>query len=158
MALVKSLVQKLNGRGRLRLPVEGEERVHIEAERVFQDFVGKVKLAVQVEVLPAHGRAGGEGIGHRLALGRRGLQQILVEVQAIPAHNHVLDQPFAGIGQSLLFLAGVGNLSVLAVKHGLGERMHAFELVQLVVDALAQGLVVHVAEQKFGAHHPAQLA
>lgn len=33
--------------------------------------------------------------------------------------------------------------------------MRAFELVQLVVDALAERLVVHVSEQEFGAHYPA---
>ena len=36
--------------------------------------------------------------------------------------------------------------------------MGAFELVELVVDALAQVLVVHVAQQELGAHRPAQLA
>ncbi len=74
LALVKSLVQRLNERAGWGLPLEGEKSLHIEAERVFQGFVGKVKLAVQVDVLPAHGRAGGDGIGHRLALGRRGLE------------------------------------------------------------------------------------
>ena len=72
MALVKSLVQRLNERAGWGLPLEDRKGLHIEAERVFQGFVGKVKLAVQVEVLPADGRTGGDGIGHRPALGRRG--------------------------------------------------------------------------------------
>jgi len=74
LALVKSLVQRLNERAGWGLPLEGKKRLYIEAERVFQGFVGKVKLAVQVDVLPAHGRAGGDGIGHLLALVRRGLE------------------------------------------------------------------------------------
>ena len=74
MALVKSLVQRLNERAGWGLPLEGKKVLHIEAERVFQGFVGKVKLAMQVDVLPTHGRAGGDGIGHRLAFGGRGLE------------------------------------------------------------------------------------
>ena len=74
MALVKSLVQRLNERAGWGLPLEGKKRLYIETERVFQGVVGKVKLAVPVEVLPAPGRTGGDGIGHRLALGRRCLE------------------------------------------------------------------------------------
>jgi hypothetical protein len=66
-----------------------------------------------------------------------------------------LHQPFAGIGQLLLFLAGVRNLAVLSLEHGPRERMGALELVELVVDAFAQVLVVHVAQQEFGAHRSA---
>jgi hypothetical protein len=47
--------------------MEDKKGLYIEAERVFQGFVGKVKLAV----LPADGQTGGDGTGHRLALGRR---------------------------------------------------------------------------------------
>ena len=53
MALVKSLVQRLNEWAGWGLPLEGKKRLSIEAERVFQGFVGKVKLAMQVDVLPA---------------------------------------------------------------------------------------------------------
>lgn len=109
-------------------------------------------------MLPAHGRAGNDGISHRLTLSGQVLQQILVEVQTIPVHNHALDQPFAGIGYLLLLLTGVRNLPVSAVKDNPGERMDALKLVELVVDALAPVLVVHVAQQKFGAHRLAQLA
>ena len=72
--MVKSLVQKLNGRAGSLLPVEGQQGLDIEAERVFEGVVGEVKLAVQVDMLPADGRAGGDGVGHRLTLGRRGLK------------------------------------------------------------------------------------
>ncbi|WP_243650989.1 DUF3500 domain-containing protein [Hymenobacter gummosus] len=73
LALVKSLVQKLNGRGGWLLPSEGKKCVQIEAQRIFQRFVGEIEFAVQVDVLPAHRRAGSDGVGHSLALGRRGL-------------------------------------------------------------------------------------
>ena len=74
MALVKSLVQRLNERAGWGLPLEGKKGLYIEAERVFEGLIREVKFAVQVDVLPAHGRAGGDGIGYLLALGRRGLE------------------------------------------------------------------------------------
>jgi hypothetical protein len=52
----------------------------------------------------------------------------------------MLHELFAGVGYLLLFLACVGNLAVLAVEHGPGEGMGAFELVQLAFNALAQTL------------------
>lgn len=53
--MVKDLVQKSSARVGKRFPIEGHEGFGIEAERVLEGFVGEVKLAVQVEVLPAHG-------------------------------------------------------------------------------------------------------
>ena len=61
---------KRRGRG---LPSESKKGLYIEAEQIFQD-VGEVKLAVQVNVLITHGRANSDGIGHRPALGRWGLE------------------------------------------------------------------------------------
>jgi hypothetical protein len=72
-ALVKSLVQKLNGRVKSLLQVKGQQGLNIEAQRALERVVGEVKLAGQVDMLPAHRRAGGNGVGHRLALSRRGL-------------------------------------------------------------------------------------
>jgi len=66
MALVKRLVQRVNEWSRWRLPVE--------AEGIFWGVVREIELAVQVDVLRAHGRAGGDGISYGLALGRRGLE------------------------------------------------------------------------------------
>lgn len=44
------------------------------------------------------------------------------------------------------------------MKHSPCERVGAFELVELVVDALAQVLVVYVSQQEFGTYRPTQLA
>lgn len=43
-------------------------------------------------MLPTHGRYAGDGIGQGLPLGRRSLEQLLVQAQAVPAHNQILDQ------------------------------------------------------------------
>ena len=69
-----------------------------------------------------------------------------------------MHEPFAGIGDLLFFLAGVAKLLVLPIEHGTGALVGAFQLVQLVVDALAQVLGVHVAGQKLGAPGPPQFA
>ena len=111
-----------------------------------------------VDVLPAHGGHEGDGIGQGLSPGRRGLKQLLVEIETVPAHNHVLHGSFADIGDLMLFLAGVRNLPVLLIKHGLSEMMGAFEFIELVVNVLAQLLGVHEAQQEFGAHGPASTA
>ena len=92
-------------------------------------------------MLPSHGRHVGDGIGQGLPLGRRGLKQLLVQVQAVPAHNHILHALLARVGHLLFFLADVAKLPVLPIEYGAGELVRAFELVQLVVDALAQVLL-----------------
>ena len=74
VALVKSLVQKLIGRGRCLFPVEGVEGFDIKSKGFFEGLIREVKFAVQVDVLPAHGRTSRNGVGYRLALGRRGLE------------------------------------------------------------------------------------
>ena len=74
VALVKSLVQRLNERAGWGLPLEGKKGLHIKAERVFEGIIREIEFPMQVDVLPAYGRAGGDGIGHLLALVRRGLE------------------------------------------------------------------------------------
>ena len=44
--------------------MEDQQGLNIEAEGVLEGVVGEAKLAVQIDMLPAHGRAGGDGVGH----------------------------------------------------------------------------------------------
>jgi len=62
VALVKSLVQ-LNGWVGGLPPVESQKGLIVKVQGVFEGLVGEVILAVQVDMPPAHGRTGGDGIG-----------------------------------------------------------------------------------------------
>ena len=44
--------------------MKDQQGLDIEAEGVLEGVVGEVKLAVQIDVLPVHGRASGDGVGH----------------------------------------------------------------------------------------------
>ena len=66
VALVKSLVQRLNGRGGRGLRAKGNNSRYINAEQVFQDIIREVKLAVQVDVLRTHERDAGAQLGQQL--------------------------------------------------------------------------------------------
>ncbi|SMB98339.1 hypothetical protein SAMN00120144_1056 [Hymenobacter roseosalivarius DSM 11622] len=48
----------------------------------------------------------------------------------------ILHEAFAVIGELLLFLAGVAQLPVLAVKYRSGEVGRTFKFIELVVNAL----------------------
>ena len=47
--------------------------------------------------------------------------------EAVSAHGHRPREPFAGVGQRPLVLAGAGNPPALAAGHSPGEAARAFE-------------------------------
>lgn len=109
-------------------------------------------------MLPTHGRTGRNRVGCLPPLSRRSLEQVLVQVKAVPADNRILHQPLAGISYLLFLLARIDQLPVLAIEDRPREVISALQFVELLVDALAQGLVIQVTQQELGAHGAAQLA
>lgn len=81
-------------------------------ERIFQGLVGEVKLALQVNVLPFNRRGTADEVRQGLQLGGGPVKELLIQVQAIPADDDVLQQAFASVRYLVFLLARRLNLAV----------------------------------------------
>ena len=75
----------------------------------------------------------------------RGFFELMGEIEIIPADDAVLDQPVAGLGDFLLFLFGLGELAGIANGDSAGKTVGQFDLVELLLNGLAQFNVIDIA-------------
>src|SRR5260221_13726331 len=84
------------------------------------------------------------------------LCELLREVQIVPTHETILDEPFTALGKLLFVLLSLEELARIADRHGASEAMRSRNLVELAFNCLAQWDVVNVAQEEEGFDDPAK--
>lgn len=72
------------------------------------------------------------------------------KIEIIPADDAVFNEPVAGLGDLLLFLFDLRELSRVANGNGACEPIGQFDLVELLLDSLPQFQIVDIAQDEQG--------
>lgn len=103
--MVQMLIDEGTPLHRCGFPLQGKQRIQVNLVGFPQRFVGKIEPALQVYVLPAHGRRTGKRSGRFLPLGGGHLQQW-------PSCGPLSSSP--GLGGSLSLASGPLSKATLA--------------------------------------------
>jgi hypothetical protein len=70
------------------------------------------------------------------------------EIEVIPAHDSVFDQPTTSLGDLLVLLLTLDELVAVAERDSLGELVRALSFVELLLDRLPEFEIVTILQNK----------
>ena len=75
-----------------------------------------------------------------------GILELTGQVEIVPANDAVLDAPVAAFGDLLLDFLGMFETARISNRDGPGETVREFDLVELLLNRLAQFDLVDIAQ------------
>ena len=121
------------------------------ADRISELSIGEVVLPEQVYVPPGDdGVVSDGGPDLRSELIGGGLAEAMLEEQVIPANDGILNEAVASLGDLLLLLVSVDELTRVADRDRASEPITEFNPVEQILDRHAQFNIVNVTQDEHG--------